>query len=255
MRFLDWLLALQRDVQTVSNRIQPLDAMEREYEKIAAEQRIEESANCSRCHHAGAFHNGRVCELCNTACEFQIDKPTKPTASTLSGRHTLVANESPLGNSTKSDIHSSYRFLSRKPREPIPTVLDMLIDAEDGKLPLEEQTKPTIVDSERSKPYVDMWMSEKEFQDQVILLAEGNGWRVMHTFSKKIRGWPDLVLVRPPRFVCLELKTQRGQPSSEQSDWISDIDNCKGVVGRVVRPSDWEVIRQLLSYSESATYE
>lgn len=252
MKFLDWLLALQREVQTPRRRYEPIGRIEHEYENIVAEQRMEESVNCSRCYHAGVFHKGRVCELCNKPCEFQIDSRTKTTASTRSGHHTLVRNESPLGNPTKSDLHSSYGFSSRKPREPIPTVLDMLIDAEDGKLPLEKQTNPnpTIVDSEPSKPYVHMWMSEKEFQDQVILLAEINGWRVAHTFSRKVRGWPDLVLVRPPRFVCLELKAQRGQPSTEQSDWINDLDNCEGTVGRVVRPSDWKWLKQLLRHQE-----
>ena len=250
MRFLDWLLALQRDVQATSSRIESKEGIEQEYDKLLGEQRMEESANCSRCHHAGVFHQRNVCELCNKPCEFQLDTPTKPTTSTRSGRHTLVRNESPLGNPTKSDLHSSYRFSSRNPREPIPTVLDMLIDAEDGKLPLEEQTKPSIVDSEPPKPYVYTWMTESDFQEQVVLFAEGHGWQVMHTYSRKVKGWPDLVLARPPRLVCLELKAQRGQPSPEQNDWTNALDGCDGVVGRVVWPSDWEEINQLLSHYE-----
>ena len=213
---------------------------------------MEESANCSLCQHAGAFHQGNTCGLCNKVCKFQPDLPTKPAAPTPRMRYALRGDESPPDKPAKSVVHSDY---VRRPGEPIPSVLDMLIDARDGKLLLEERTKSTILNVEPSKPYVYEFMKENEFQEQVILLAEGHGWRVAHTYSRKVRGWPDLVLVRPPKMVCLELKAQRGQPSPKQNDWIDDLDDCEGVVGRVVRPSDWEEIKRLLSYSESAAYE
>ena len=179
MSFLDWLLELQRYVQTLDRHVEPVDTIEYEYEKIIAEQQAKEATDCSRCKHSGAFHTGSQCALCDTRCEFRGDKAYRTNAPS---------------------------------EEPV------------------------------ESPYAHTDMSEKEFQEQVVLLAEKHHWQVAHTFSRKVKGWPDLVLVRRSAMVCLELKAERGQPSPEQDDWIHSLSGVDGVVARVVKPSDWEEI-------------
>jgi hypothetical protein len=61
------------------------------------------------------------------------------------------------------------------------------------------------------------------------------------------KGFPDLVLVRPPRLILAELKanpeTQKaGRPSDEQSEWLRQLGLVPGVEVYVWRPTDWQEI-------------
>ncbi len=102
-------------------------------------------------------------------------------------------------------------------------------------------------------------LSEKDFQRQVLELARLYGWRVAHFHDsrrqvkpgvfvgdKDAAGFPDLVLVRPPELVVLELKRELGKTTSEQDEWLADLAAC-GVEVSVVRPSGWDVLRRRLS--------
>ena len=212
MSFLDWLLELQRDVQTLDRHVEPVDTIEYEYEKIIAEQQAKEATDCSRCKHSGAFHTGSQCALCDTRCEFRVDKAYRTNAP----------SEEPVKPYTQPYMSEKEFRIDRAPRT-----------SESNAEPVES-------------PYAHTDMSEKEFQEQVVLLAEKHHWQVAHTFSRKVKGWPDLVLVRRSAMVCLELKAERGQPSPEQDDWIHTLSGVDGVVARVVKPSDWEEISRML---------
>jgi hypothetical protein len=66
--------------------------------------------------------------------------------------------------------------------------------------------------------------SESDFQGRVIGLAKSLGWSVYHTrYSKHSEaGFPDLVLVRPPRLIFAELKVwPRTTPRPVQADWLA----------------------------------
>jgi hypothetical protein len=77
--------------------------------------------------------------------------------------------------------------------------------------------------------------SEADFTTAVIDLARLYGWRSLHIRpAQTARGWrtpvqgdgkgfPDLVLVRPPEIIFAELKTPRGRLSPEQGEWISSL--------------------------------
>lgn len=82
---------------------------------------------------------------------------------------------------------------------------------------------------------------EKDLRKHVIAYAKTLGWRTYFTWTSihSPRGLPDLVLVRPPRLVFIELKSEKGKVSPEQQEWLDDLAAVPGVVAIVVRPSDW----------------
>jgi len=99
--------------------------------------------------------------------------------------------------------------------------------------------------------------SEREFQREVIKIAESLGWYVNHALPGKgrnkhltlfigKRGFPDLVLCRPPRLIFVELKSETGKVSTDQQEWLKALRAC-GVEVHVWRPSDWERITAILS--------
>jgi hypothetical protein len=100
-------------------------------------------------------------------------------------------------------------------------------------------------------------ISEKEFMSQVIHLAKLFRWKVAHfrpglTKSGKWRtavqgdgkGFVDLVLVRE-RIVWAEVKTDKGQLTPEQREWIAALERA-GQEVHVWRPSDWKLIEEVL---------
>lgn len=99
-------------------------------------------------------------------------------------------------------------------------------------------------------------VSEKALQSWIIDLAKVTGWRVAHFHDsrrevrpgifvgdKEAKGFPDLVLLRPPEILFWELKRQgppsAASPSPEQQRWLDELTAC-GLEARVIRPSDFE---------------
>lgn len=66
-------------------------------------------------------------------------------------------------------------------------------------------------------------MKEKDLLAAVRQLARRLGWMEYHTYrsTKSPAGFPDLVLVRPPRLIFVELKTEKGKLSEAQDAWIN----------------------------------
>lgn len=75
------------------------------------------------------------------------------------------------------------------------------------------------------------------------------GWLRYHTYdSRRSRaGFPDLVLVRPPRLLFIELKTARGKTSEDQREWAKVLKLIPGVEYYLWRPADEAYIRELLN--------
>lgn len=110
-------------------------------------------------------------------------------------------------------------------------------------------------------------LNETAFQGHVVGLAGFYGWRDYHTLDSRgsKRGFPDLVLVRPPELLFVELKTDTGRLSTEQEDWMHDlravvdaidaalflvaggIDDPPRIEAHVWRPRDWEAVEARLS--------
>lgn len=111
----------------------------------------------------------------------------------------------------------------------------------------------------RMRRLIDRSYSEKEFQRQIVELAEMLGWYVYHTFDarRSQRGFPDLALIRPPRLIFAEVKRQKGKVSEHQAAVLELLNRCPHVESYVWRPSDWPQIERLLSttYSQDRAFE
>lgn len=91
--------------------------------------------------------------------------------------------------------------------------------------------------------------SEAALQQQVCQLAKYYGWTLQyHTFDSRRshKGWPDLVLCRPPEILFVELKSEKGRTRPEQQEWISALHAC-GLEVHLWRPSDFDVLHERLA--------
>lgn len=88
---------------------------------------------------------------------------------------------------------------------------------------------------------------EKDFLQAVRELAELLGWRCYHTWNSihSPAGFPDLVLVRPPRIIFAELKVHNRKPTGAQREWLALLAQCPVEV-YLWTPADWNQIEHLL---------
>lgn len=92
-------------------------------------------------------------------------------------------------------------------------------------------------------------ISEAGFQQQVIQLAKLAGWMTYHTHDSRrsAAGFPDVVMVRPPVVLVVELKSDSGRLRPEQEVWLEVLKSCPGVEARLWRPDDWPEIERTLA--------
>jgi hypothetical protein len=90
-------------------------------------------------------------------------------------------------------------------------------------------------------------LTEARFQRQVTDLAELLHWRWYHTrrSENSPAGFPDLVLIRRPRVIFAELKSDRNSLTDDQRAWIDELRAC-GQEAYVWRPKHFEQITKLL---------
>lgn len=95
---------------------------------------------------------------------------------------------------------------------------------------------------------VDASLSEKAFQAEIVELARLRGWVEFHQFdSRRSReGWPDLVLIRPPRVLFWEVKSEHGRATEDQLATLAALQDC-GLEARIVKPSDWASVQEQLA--------
>lgn len=91
-------------------------------------------------------------------------------------------------------------------------------------------------------------ISEDDWHVTVRQTAEAFGWWAWHDNDSRRNeaGWPDLALIRPPRFVFAELKTQTGRLSVAQRGLLGLMARCPGVEVYVWRPSDQRDMERIL---------
>jgi hypothetical protein len=104
---------------------------------------------------------------------------------------------------------------------------------------------------------------ERSFQAVVVEVARLAGWRVAHFRAARTaqgwrtpvtadgQGWPDLVLVRPPRLAFAELKRESGEATLCQLEWLDVLRLLPQVETYLWRPSDWDTIVEVLTGSNS----
>ena len=99
-------------------------------------------------------------------------------------------------------------------------------------------------------------MTEAEFQKEVVGLATMLGWKVYHSYDSRRstgKGFPDLVMVKPPRLLFIELKTETGKIKPEQFAWGRALSLCPGVEYAVWRPSQMTEIDRILGGMQNAS--
>ena len=92
-------------------------------------------------------------------------------------------------------------------------------------------------------------ISEHDFSTQVFDLLNIYQWRWCHirpAFTNKGyrtpiqghdpdgfkgKGLPDIIAIRPPRLLFIELKDQYAKPSPEQEAWLNDLKRCNLLQG------------------------
>ena len=97
-------------------------------------------------------------------------------------------------------------------------------------------------------------ISEAVWQGMVIEAATQAGWLHYHTHDsrKSQRGFPDLVLVRPPDILFIELKTETGVMQPDQKVWQQWLSQCPQIEYAIWRPSDFTQIAQRLGKRRQA---
>lgn len=106
-------------------------------------------------------------------------------------------------------------------------------------------------------------ITEAKWQQQVIQLAGTLGWFCAHFRGVRVqrkdgtcfwqtpvqaqgKGFPDLVLVRGPRLIFVELKRgPREKPSPEQEVWLAKLRQTEAEV-YLWRPQDFDRIQEIL---------
>jgi VRR-NUC domain len=100
---------------------------------------------------------------------------------------------------------------------------------------------------------------EQSFQSVVVEVARLAGWRCAHFRAALTKdgwrtavtadgaGWPDLVLVRPPRIAFVELKSAGGKLSPRQTEWLDVLRLLPQVETYLWRPSDWDELVVVLT--------
>lgn len=91
-------------------------------------------------------------------------------------------------------------------------------------------------------------VTERSLQAQVVELAALTGWRAYWTWRSfhSPKGFPDMCLVRPPRLLFIELKSERGRTTPDQDTWLDQLGRVPCAEVYTFRPSDWDEIVEVL---------
>ena len=91
---------------------------------------------------------------------------------------------------------------------------------------------------------------ERDFQAQVLRLAQSSGWACYHTHDsrKSQPGYPDLTMAKPGRLIFAELKTKTGKLTQDQAAWLNLLaTTVTGVEVYQWTPNDWDEILWILT--------
>jgi hypothetical protein len=91
-------------------------------------------------------------------------------------------------------------------------------------------------------------ITEKDLREQVRDLCKVLGWKFYFSWTSihSPRGMPDLILVKPPRLIFAELKTEKGEVSAYQQEWLDVLGRCSSCEVYLWRPRDIEDISRIL---------
>lgn len=93
--------------------------------------------------------------------------------------------------------------------------------------------------------------TEGIFVNRILTTAREKGWLAYHTHDSRgsAAGFPDIVMVRPPRVVFAECKTDdtaRSKTTEAQDTWLAALGACPAVERYLWRYKDWQQILEVL---------
>jgi len=74
----------------------------------------------------------------------------------------------------------------------------------------------------------------------------GSGW-VTATQGNAAAGFPDVLAIRPPRVLFLELKTDKGRVSPQQEDWLAGLKDSGEEAHLIRLPREWDRLMELIA--------
>jgi hypothetical protein len=97
-------------------------------------------------------------------------------------------------------------------------------------------------------------IKEADFQKLVIDIAHAQGFWVYHNpdSRRSSAGWPDLVLVREPEVIFVELKSEKGRVREQQQTVLNKLSLCN-LETYIWRPRDLDKIFDRLKGKPNAT--
>ena len=100
-----------------------------------------------------------------------------------------------------------------------------------------------------------VFKSERAFQKSVERECKVYGWDYYHISDSRTvsaacgKGFPDLVIMRPPYLMFVELKLEHNQPTDDQKRWIIGLRNC-GQESFVLTPNRFEEFISVLRHPQ-----
>ena len=93
-------------------------------------------------------------------------------------------------------------------------------------------------------------ITEKQFREEIRDLSKLFGWKFWFCWTSihSPRGMTDLILLRPPRLIFAELKTDKrsSKLSPAQAQWLWMLRKVPGIEVRIWRPRMLERIAEIL---------
>jgi len=92
-------------------------------------------------------------------------------------------------------------------------------------------------------------ITETDLREEIRVLASLYGWTFNFTHNSKHSpaGDLDLRLVKPPRYIVAELKSEKGKMTPTQREMFALLEQCPGVEVYIWRPSQLQQIADLLA--------
>ena len=99
---------------------------------------------------------------------------------------------------------------------------------------------------------------EYDYQVAITKYLESDGWAVQYFRKSAVEGkdgrwrglggagWPDVIAVKGPRMLALEVKSEAGRPTPEQRVWIAALNGVPGIEAMVVKPRDAYAVMVML---------
>jgi hypothetical protein len=100
-------------------------------------------------------------------------------------------------------------------------------------------------------------ITEKHLQELVRKAAIIHGYKFYHTWNSmhSVKGWPDCILVKNGRMLCVELKSEKGIVTQDQQDWLEALGRVPGVEVQVLRPSGFDKFFEELRREERCLHQ